>query len=102
MTSGAGAGEDDRVLVAAALAGEREAFATLLVRHRPLVVAVCTRALGDADLAEDAAQEAALQAMLDLGRLRRPERFGPWLAGIGLNVCRRWRRASQRQGWGWS
>jgi RNA polymerase sigma factor (sigma-70 family) len=61
-------------------------------------VALCRRALGDDGLAEDAAQEAALQAMLGLDRLQQPERFGAWLAGIGLNVCRRWRRDRAREG----
>jgi RNA polymerase sigma factor (sigma-70 family) len=40
------------------------------------------------DAADDALQEAALQAMLALDRLRQPTRFGAWLAGIALNVCR--------------
>jgi RNA polymerase sigma-70 factor (ECF subfamily) len=92
-------GNEDAALVRAARSGDRGAFAALLARHRPLVVALCGRALGDSDLAEDAAQEAALQAMLDLDRLRQPERFGPWLAGIGLNVCRRWRRSRARDIW---
>ena len=90
---------DDASLVRAARAGDRLALAELLARHRPLVLTLCERALGDPDLAEDAAQEAAILAMLDLDRLRRPERFGPWLAGIGLNVCRRWRRARARDAW---
>src|SRR5207249_4254196 len=37
-----------------------------------------------------------LAAMLHLDRLRQPERFGPWLAGIGLNVCRVWLRERTR------
>ena len=48
--------------------------------------------LGGGDLAEEAAQEAVLQALLGLGRLRDPERFGAWLVGIGLNVGRHLRR----------
>lgn len=79
----------DEELVAAARGGDREAFALLIVRHRPLVIALCRRALGDRDQAEDVAQEAILQALLDLDRLRRPDRFGAWLAGIGLNIARR-------------
>jgi RNA polymerase sigma-70 factor (ECF subfamily) len=84
--------DTDAALVAAAMAGNKRAFAALLTRHRPLLVRLCQRMLADSSLAEDAAQEAALRAYLDLGRLRQPERFGSWLAGIGLNVCRHWSR----------
>jgi RNA polymerase sigma factor (sigma-70 family) len=90
---------DDAALVRLARAGDGRAFATLVARHRPMLVGLCRRALGDAGLAEDAAQEAVLQAMLGLERLERPERFGAWLAGIGLNVCRRWRRDRVREAW---
>src|SRR5215472_16865896 len=83
---------DDSRLVGAARAGDRAAFATLIDRHRPMLVASCRRMLGGGDLAEEAAQEAVLQALLGLGRLRDPERFGAWLVGIGLNVGRHLRR----------
>ena len=76
-------------LVTAARAGDHAAFADLIQRHYPMVYALCTRALGDADLARDAAQEAAVTAMLGLARLRHDDRFGAWLAGIALNLCRR-------------
>jgi RNA polymerase sigma factor (sigma-70 family) len=87
---------DDATLVRLAREGDEGAFAVLVGRHRPMVVGLCRRVLGDRGLAEDAAQEAVLQAML---RLERPERFGAWLGGIGLNVCRRWRRDQAREEW---
>lgn len=92
---------DDAELVQAARRGEKAAFATLLDRHRAVLIALCRRTLGDASFAEDAAQEAALQAMLSLDRLREPPLFGSWLAGIGLNVCRRWLRYRSRECWSW-
>jgi RNA polymerase sigma factor (sigma-70 family) len=78
----------DRELVRLARQGERVAFATLIERHYPALRSTCRRALRDGDLAGDAAQQATLTAMLGLDRLRDDERFGSWLIGIGLNVCR--------------
>ena len=86
----------DAALVEAARACNKAAFTELLARHRPLLLRLCQRMLADTSLAEDAAQEAALRAYLDLARLRQPDRFGPWLAGIGLNVCRHWLRDKWR------
>lgn len=92
---------DDTGLVRAARDGDNAAFGILITRHRPLVLAVCRRALRDPDLAEDMTQDAILHAMLSLDRLRRPDRFGPWLAGIGLNLCYRQRRHRAREAWSW-
>src|SRR5687768_15682299 len=86
----------DAVLVRRARAGDREAFASLVRQHYPLVLGLCRRAVGPTGLAEDAAQEAVITAMLPLDRLRRTDRFGPWLAGIGLNICRLWLRERSR------
>ncbi len=93
--------DSDAALVRAARDGDADALPLLLARHRPVLLALCRRSLGDDALAEDAAQEASLQALLHLDRLRQDERFGPWLAGIGLNVARMWLRARARDRWSW-
>lgn len=85
-------GESDADLVKAALGGDRELLAELLRRHWDTAVFLAARVLGSYDLARDAAQEAAIAAMTDLGRLRTPDRFGAWFCGIALNVSRRWLR----------
>src|SRR4029453_16339736 len=90
---------DDATLVRMAREGDRGAFAVLVGRHRAMLVGLCRRVLGDPGLAEDAAQEAVLQAMLGLEGLERPGRVGAWLGGIGVNVCRRWRRDRAREAW---
>ena len=89
--------EDDSVLVRAAQQGDTATFALLLVRHRPVALALCWQLLGDPALAEDAVQEACLHALLSLDCLRQPARFGSWLAGIGLNVCRMSLRSRSRE-----
>lgn len=78
----------DQALARAARRGDSTALAVLVDRHYPALLSSCRRMLGDADLARDAAQEAVLRAMLGVARLRDDERFGAWLIGIGLNVCR--------------
>jgi RNA polymerase sigma factor (sigma-70 family) len=82
----------DAELVCAALSGNREALAELLLRHWKTAASVASRVLGSADLGHDAAQEAAVAAMINLDRLRSPDRFGAWFCGIALNVARRWLR----------
>jgi RNA polymerase sigma-70 factor (ECF subfamily) len=84
--------ETDAVLVRRARGGDRDAFAALVRRHRPLLLRGCARMVG-ADGAADAAQDAVLTAMLSLDRLREPASFGAWLVGIGLNACRALLRA---------
>jgi RNA polymerase sigma factor (sigma-70 family) len=79
--------DTDAVLVRRARGGDRDAFASLVRRHRPLLLRSCARMVGD-DGASDAAQDAVLTAMLSLDRLRQPASFGAWLVGIGLNACR--------------
>jgi RNA polymerase sigma factor (sigma-70 family) len=91
----------DAALVQRARAGDRGACSILFERHWDLLLSLCIRALGDADLARDAAQEATIQALLSLDRLRRSESFGSWLGGIGLNVCRSWLRYRPRDAWSW-
>jgi RNA polymerase sigma factor (sigma-70 family) len=82
----------DARLVEAALGGDKDAFAALVTRHWATAVALAARVLGTPDLARDAAQEAAVAALLGLDRLRAPARFGAWFCGITLNVARRWAR----------
>jgi RNA polymerase sigma factor (sigma-70 family) len=92
----------DADLVARALARDaagREAFATLVARHQPMLSRACLRALdGDRALAADATQDAVLQALVGLRSLREPGAFGAWLTGIGLRVARRSGERARRIG----
>lgn len=90
---------DDASLVAQARYGDLRAFALLVERHRGVVVRLCRQILSDRDLAEDAAQEAAIEALLNLDRLRRDDAFGPWWCGIALNLARRRLRHRAREAW---
>jgi RNA polymerase sigma factor (sigma-70 family) len=87
--AGSGGERVDAELVAAACAGDKEAFALLVRRHRAMVYALVRRVLERDDLAADAVSEATVAALVGLGRLRSAERFGAWYAGIALNVARR-------------
>jgi RNA polymerase sigma factor (sigma-70 family) len=82
----------DAELVRAALRGDREPLAELVLRHWKTAAFVASRVLGSADLGHEAAQEAAVAVMTNLDRLRSPDKFGAWFCGIALNVARRWLR----------
>src|SRR5712691_563129 len=93
--------ERDAELVRCARAGDKQAFAVLFELHQPLVLRVTRRLLGTHDGLEDIVQEAAIQALLGLDSLRDPRQFGPWLAGIALNVARRSVRSAARGAASW-
>jgi RNA polymerase sigma factor (sigma-70 family) len=93
--------DDDRTLVERTRRGDKAAFALLFGRHQALLRGVCMRYLGGNAVIEDVVQETALQALLTINALRAPERFGSWLAGIGLNLCRRWQRDHRHHALSW-
>ena len=72
----------DEHLVAEALAGDREAFASLVRRYQDYAYATAVGLLADLELSRDVAQEAFFRAFRDLKTLRDPPRFAGWLHGI--------------------
>ena len=88
----AGAQEDERALIERTLAGETAAFDQLVRRHQQVVFAVAMRMLGDADEAQDTAQDAFVRAYRALGTFRREAKLSTWLVSITMNLCRNRRR----------
>ena len=74
--------------------GDRAAFRLLVERHQPAVRARARRLCANPSDVEDVMQESFLQAFLGLDRLRDPDRFAGWLAGITANVARALHRRS--------
>ena len=77
---------DDRALVQACLAGRREAFDELVVRHRRAVYRLCYRFVGNHEDATDLAQEAFLRAYRALGTFKGDSAVGTWLHRIAVNL----------------
>ena len=74
--------------------GWREAALTGLVeRHRTVLVRMCCLCLGDASLAEDAAQETFFKAYRALDSFRGECDEKTWLMRIAINTCRDMRRS---------
>lgn len=73
--------ESDERLVALARAGEAAAFEAIARRHRPLLVRVCVPIAGEAE-AQDAVQEAMMEAWSALRRGTEVRSLRPWLCTI--------------------
>ncbi len=77
----------DDALVARAVEGDTEAFATLTERHKRPVYNLAYRMLGNAADAEDAAQETFVRAYVRLDSYQPRGRFGAWLLAIASHWC---------------
>ncbi len=86
-----GAGREGGVdltdLVTRAQHGDEEAFASLAVAVGNRLHAVSKRILRDADLAEDATQQALLTMWRKLPQLRDPGRFEAWAYRVLVQTC---------------
>ena len=86
---GTAIGQDDAATVAAAAAGDREAWQELFGRYANLVWSVTRRYRLSAADAADASQNTWLALAEHIGDLREPHRVGSWLATTAGRHCLR-------------
>ena len=77
----------DSELAVRAQAGDREAFGKLVRRYAAQARRVARAVLRDDDDADDAAQDAFLLALRNMGRFDAKRPFGPWLMRIVANAA---------------
>jgi RNA polymerase sigma-70 factor, ECF subfamily len=88
----------DRQLVVRAREGDHDAFSRLAAASIGRLNAIARLILHDYGAAEDAVQEALVDAWRNLRGLRDPERFDPWLTRILVRTCQDHRRRAGRRG----
>ncbi len=91
--------EADLEAIARCLAGEQQAFAGLVERHKSVVFSLACHLVNNATEAEDIAQEAFVKAYLSLASFRQECSFRNWLCQITNHLCidrLRARRAEQK------
>src|SRR5580765_7235507 len=86
----------ERRLVERAMHGDEEAFDTLVGRIGDGLHSVARRILRDTTLAQDATQEALLDAWRYLPSLRDPDRFEAWAYRLLVNACHAEARRERR------
>ena len=77
---------DEPALVAACLAGRREAFDIIVERHRRAVYRLCYRFVGNHEDASDLSQDVFVRAYRGLDRFRGQSSLGTWLYRIAVNA----------------
>jgi RNA polymerase sigma factor (sigma-70 family) len=79
-------------IVSRAQTGDMDAFRDLVRRFQNLAYGYAFSLLGDFHLAEDAAQEAFIDAYSNLAQVREPAAFAGWFRRVVYKQCDRMRR----------
>ncbi|MCY3742272.1 MAG: RNA polymerase sigma factor [Candidatus Poribacteria bacterium] len=88
---------DDVGLIHRILAGDENAFATLIEKYQRQVHALAFRKVGDFQTAEDITQETFLQVHQKLATLNDPTKFSGWIYAIANHLCIAWYRKNRLQ-----
>ena len=88
---------DDVVLIQRILAGDENAFATLVEKYQQQVHTHALRKVRDFQTAEDITQETFLQVHQKLATLNDPAKFSGWLYAIVNHLCIAWYRENRLQ-----
>jgi len=78
---------DDEVIIGQVLAGDRDAYRTLLERHGRAVYRLALRITGNPSDAEDVVQEAFLRAYRRLNGFEARASFRTWISRIAANYA---------------
>lgn len=76
--------------------GDREAFAEIVRRYQDRVYTMCTRWMGDRDVAEEVAQDVFLALFRSLGGFRGDAQLSTWIYRVVINHCKN-RRSYRRR-----
>jgi RNA polymerase sigma-70 factor (ECF subfamily) len=87
---------NDAELIHRAIQGDATAWEPLVQAHQEVVFRLAYLLLGDADDAEDVAQEAFVRAYRALPRYDPARPLRPWILSIASNLARNRRRAAGR------
>ncbi|MCZ7643873.1 MAG: sigma-70 family RNA polymerase sigma factor [Planctomycetota bacterium] len=98
QATGVRAGPSDDDLIAQVVAGEAQAFETLVLRYQDRIFNLLRRQTGSDAEAEDLAQETFLKAYRGIRGFRKGSRFFTWLFRIAVNAgFSRGRQTARRQ-----
>jgi len=87
---------EERDWIEAARRGDIEGWERLVETHQQSIFRLAYLLLGDADDAEDIAQETFIHAYRALQRFDPARPLRPWLMRIATNLCHNWRRSMSR------
>jgi RNA polymerase sigma factor (sigma-70 family) len=101
IKAGTASGVSDAELLDRFLTESRDiseaAFESLLLRHGPVVLSVCTKILGNRHDAEDAFQSTFLILATRANSIRVHRSLASWLHGVALRVATRFRANNQKR-----